>query len=238
MTELEKIERARMYMDKLSAGINPLDNTRIPDGDAARQVRLVRCFAYVSEVLGQVLENGGTTPVREADKPPFTLTREQRDAFVCSETPVSISEIARALNNLNGSRVTRRLTYQMITSWLLEAGILELAVQESGTEGKRPTAEGEALGITVEHRAGTRGMYAVVLYNAAAQRFILDNLDAILAFDQTRLEREGQPWSPEEEARLRELWGEKTPVRRIARNLRRSAGSVRAKMREMGLAGD
>lgn len=28
MTELEKIERAKMYMDKLANGINPIDGTR------------------------------------------------------------------------------------------------------------------------------------------------------------------------------------------------------------------
>lgn len=31
MTELEKIERAKMYMDKLANGINPIDGTMAPD---------------------------------------------------------------------------------------------------------------------------------------------------------------------------------------------------------------
>lgn len=30
MTELEKIERAKMYMDKLANGINPIDDTMTP----------------------------------------------------------------------------------------------------------------------------------------------------------------------------------------------------------------
>lgn len=33
MTELEKIERAKMYMDKLANGINPIDGTMAPDDD-------------------------------------------------------------------------------------------------------------------------------------------------------------------------------------------------------------
>ena len=33
MTELEKIERAKMYMDKLANGINPIDDTMVPDED-------------------------------------------------------------------------------------------------------------------------------------------------------------------------------------------------------------
>lgn len=40
MTELEKIKRAKMYMDKLANGINPLDDTVVPDEDIVNQVRL------------------------------------------------------------------------------------------------------------------------------------------------------------------------------------------------------
>lgn len=33
MTELETIQRAKMYMDKLANGINPIDDTRVPEDD-------------------------------------------------------------------------------------------------------------------------------------------------------------------------------------------------------------
>lgn len=38
MTELEKIERAKMYMDKLANGINPIDDTMAPDDDLMRTI--------------------------------------------------------------------------------------------------------------------------------------------------------------------------------------------------------
>ena len=50
MTELEKIKRAKMYMDKLANGINLLDDTVVPDEDIVNQVRLSRCFFFVSDV--------------------------------------------------------------------------------------------------------------------------------------------------------------------------------------------
>ena len=43
-------------------------------------------------------------------------------------------------------------------------------------------ASGETLGISVEDRAGQYGPYQVVLYDQGAQRFIVDNVDAIMAF--------------------------------------------------------
>ena len=52
----------------------------------------------------------------------------------------------------------------------------------TGGQRRRPTASGETLGISVEDRAGQYGPYQVVLYNQGAQRFIVDNVDAIMAF--------------------------------------------------------
>ena len=59
-----------------------------------------------------------------------------------------------------------------------------LRLEENSAVGqrRRPTASGETLGISVEDRVGQYGPYQVVLYNRDAQRFIVDNVDAIMAF--------------------------------------------------------
>lgn len=92
MTELEILERARMYIEKLANGINPLDDSKIPDSDLVNQVRLSRCFSYVSGVLQQVIENGGTalpTKEKKTKKSRFSLQYEKRSAFRISQTPHS-----------------------------------------------------------------------------------------------------------------------------------------------------
>lgn len=68
MTEIEKIERAKVYMEKLANGINPIDNTMAPDKDIINNVRLSRCFFFVSDVLRQVIENGGPKPAAGGKK--------------------------------------------------------------------------------------------------------------------------------------------------------------------------
>ena len=40
MTELEKMKRAKMYMEKLANGINPIDDSPVPDGDTVNNVRI------------------------------------------------------------------------------------------------------------------------------------------------------------------------------------------------------
>lgn len=65
MTELEKIAYARSFIDKLANGINPLDDTPVPESDIVNNIRLSRCFFYVSDILRQVIENGGTVPKKK-----------------------------------------------------------------------------------------------------------------------------------------------------------------------------
>lgn len=57
MTELAKMQRAKMYIDKLANGINPIDDTPAADSDIINNVRLSRCLFYASDVLRQVIDN-------------------------------------------------------------------------------------------------------------------------------------------------------------------------------------
>lgn len=53
MTELEAMQRAKMYLDKLAQGINPITNQEVPEDSTLNHIRLARCFFYVSDVLGR-----------------------------------------------------------------------------------------------------------------------------------------------------------------------------------------
>lgn len=184
MTELEKIERAKMYMEKLANGINPIDDKMAPDEDIINQVRLSRCFFFVADVLRQVVENGGihpSPPRKSLQKIPFELSHEARNAFVFSDSPISVSEIAKRINALTANEAMQRLPYGKITAWLTEAGFLHQTTLPSGSKTKRPTTEGSKIGISVEERTGAQGTYQVVLYDKNAQHFIIDHLDAIIA---------------------------------------------------------
>ena len=98
MTELEKIAYAKSFIDKLANGINPLDDTPIPEGDIANNVRLSRCFFYVSDILGQVCENGGIGKVEKTI--PFSITSRQLSNFEISPYSISGSEISKKLFSL------------------------------------------------------------------------------------------------------------------------------------------
>ena len=181
MTELEKIAQAKSFIDKLANGINPLDNTPIPDDDIANNVRLSRCFFYVSDILRQVYENGGVTKPKRAPKIPFAVTLEQLEKFEYSEEPIAVSEIAKRICAMANNENMEKVSYRQINQWLLNIGMLCLHDFGGKKPVKRPTEEGNQIGITVETRMGRYGEYQVVLYNEGAQRFILDNLEAVVA---------------------------------------------------------
>lgn len=235
MTELEKIERAKMYMDKLANGINPVDDSVAPDEDIINNVRLSRCFFFVSDVLRQVIENGGTKPVdRKQKKLPLSVPFEARSRFEYSERPITASEIAKRVNMLVDTENMKKLGYSGILTWLTEIGMMESATTAEGKHTKRPTEAGMDCGISVEERTGSNGPYQVVVYNSEAQHFIMDNLDAILAAENANAEMQGTPWTKEQDDCLAELCGKSAPISEIAVALRRSTSAVRGRMKKLG----
>ena len=48
MTELETMQRAKMYLDKLSRGIDPITGNEVPEDTVLNNVRICRCLHYVS----------------------------------------------------------------------------------------------------------------------------------------------------------------------------------------------
>lgn len=183
MTELEKIEYAKSFMDKLANGINPLDDTPIPEGDIVNHVRLSRCFFYVSDILRQVIENGGVTPppkTPRAGKQAFTITEEARAGLRTSDTPLTVSEIADYLNDTVDETAMKKITAASINSWLVDRGFLEVVERPDGKTRKLPTPDGRDLGIVTEERMGQYGPYTNVLFTAAAQTFVYDHVGAIV----------------------------------------------------------
>ena len=235
MTELETLERAKMYMEKLANGINPLDGSMLPDEDVVNNVRLSRCLFYVADVLRQVIDNGGVVSKRKPKKATFALTAEQRAAFEFSATPIPISELSKRINSLSANENMTTLGYTVIRDWLMSLGMLEEVLDSDGKKTKRPTPQGESIGIALDARTGNNGTYFVVVYSLAAQHFILDNLDTIMEFDIAKRENQGQPWSPEHDHCLLDLYQKGVPVKEIAITLKRNSGAVRARLKKLGV---
>ena len=180
MTELETMQRAKMYMDKLAQGIDPISNQDIPEDSTLNNVRLARCFFYVSDILGQVIANGGVI----GGKPKlqdFSITMEQLRSVQISPEPVRVTQLIEMISYAVGDPQMKKLRTTVITDWLLEKGFMEKQIGSDGKSIRVPTQNGLLIGLSVQARQGQYGEYQAVYYNPQAQQFVLDNLPAMLA---------------------------------------------------------
>ena len=236
MTELEKMQRAKMYIDKMANGINPIDAA---DSDMINNVRLSRCLFYVSDVLRQVIDNNGVIGKVKSSKKAFFLSADSINNFSFSETPIPVSEITKRLNDLADLEVCHKLKHSAITNWLISIGALEIRELADGRNTKRPTEQGKELGISSEKRTSMNGEYVVVVYSRDAQQFILDNIEAIVAnisnVSTKKADNQGQAWTAAHEECLVNLFNKNVPVSEIAETLMRTETGIRAKLKKMGL---
>lgn len=238
MTELEIMQHAKDYLDKLARGIDPLTDLEVSELDVVRKARISRCLTYVSDVLRRVIENGGiqVRPVKNSEKAPFALPLAARARYPFGDWPATVSVIAQRLNELTDQNTMQRLKSTSITWFLLQAGLLFEEIGPSGNKNKRPTEAGRKLGISTAERTGQNGTYTAVVYDQKAQRFILDNLDAIIARNAEPLhENQGKPWTPEEDAYLRQAVQAGVGVKEMSDTLKRSRAGVRARLEKLGL---
>ena len=236
MTELEIMRHAKTYLDKLANGIDPLTDRAAPENDLINQVRISRCLLYVSDVLRQVIENGGIKPVKNRKKAPFMLPVEERTRYPFGDWPTTVSVIARRLSELVDLNAMQSLKATSITAFLMQSGLLFEEESPSGKKNKRPTEAGRSLGMATDQRTGPNGDYTVVVYNREAQQFILDNLDAIIDINATPLhENQSKPWTAEEDAFLQKAVQAGADVKEMSAELKRTRGSIRARLEKLGV---
>lgn len=187
MTECEKIAYAKSFIDKLANGINPLDDAPIPDDDIANNVRLSRCFFYVSSILQREMdrERKKLSKDKKATRLPFSITPEQLEGFEYSPVPISVSAMAQKINwlvreDIEEMRI-KKLSYKNINYWLLNIGMIEWREWGNGKKRRFPTPEGEEIGLVLQIWENYGRQTPVVYLSEAAQRFIIDNIDAVIA---------------------------------------------------------
>ena len=165
MTELKIMQHAKGYLDKLAKGINPLTEQEVPKNDVINNVRISRCLFYVSDVLRQVIENGGMigAPAKKSAPAPYDLSFEERSHYAFGEWPLTVSQIVQRLNDLVDLETMQKLKTTSITKFLLQFGLLFEEERPDGKKNKRPTEAGWKLGISTQQRTGQNGDYTAVV---------------------------------------------------------------------------
>jgi len=188
MAEIEKLRHAKNYMDKLAEGIDPISGAALPNDTLLNNISLSRCFYFVSDILGQVIENGGLIAGKARNSallPPFALPDDLREKIEITSSPTMIKSFTDRINGFVDESAMQKLKVTALTTWLVNNGFLcEEIVNEK--KRKKPTKAGEELGIYSEARDGQYGGYLAVLYKESAQRYLISNLDQIIEISKGR----------------------------------------------------
>ena len=180
MTELETMQRAKMYLDKLAQGIDPITDQEVPEDAVLNNVRLARCFFYVSDVLGQVIANGGVIGQRVKTLD-FGITLEQLAQVQVQDYPVRITEFTEALYQTVQNPEMKKPNVKKITDWLLAQGLMTQITGPDGKTHRIPTEQGLRMGMSTRVRQTRDGEYQAVYYDKTMQRYLLDNLMTVFA---------------------------------------------------------
>lgn len=185
MTDLEVMKRAKMYIDSLANGIDPLSGATLRDDDIVNNVRISRCLFYVSAVLQKVIDNGGAVQkkkLKRTERTEFSLTDEQISRLEPDSSSLSSAKITAAINAQVDASTMKKLKVTTLNDWLEYAGMLSTVTSENGRTRRIPTPQGELMGLSEKVFSDDKGVHKYVTYNRNAQRFIYDNIDAIIEF--------------------------------------------------------
>lgn len=241
MADLEKIAYAKIFIDKMANGINPIDDSQIPENDLINNVRISRCLFFVSSVLGDIGDNGGIQKPKKKRKDLFKLSEDSISNFPLSDTPLPVSQISAYFNEHIDVETMKKFPVTAITNWLLQHGYLTELEKGNGRHYKMPTEKGVQIGITTEQRFGQNGSYIAILYGIEAQKLILENLlNIIESFNEQKqqdkeYQNQGQLWSKEEEGMLVSMFKDGLTVAEMSKTLQRTPTGIRARLKYLGL---
>ncbi len=209
-TELDTMKHAKEYIDKLANGIDPFTDKPVPDDDIVNNVKLSRCFFYISGILEKVIENGGEVTsektvevIKPQKRGAVVITDEVRARFKCFINEVSLSTFTDMINKHLDSDVSVKLKSTAIADWLTVIGMIDCEELPSGKLKRVPTENGISEGIRLNEYFTDGGFlrYAIML-SPAAQQFVLDNIDAIAEMNGLpREKRERKPFIVTDEMR-------------------------------------
>lgn len=179
MNEIDKLKRAKLYIDKLSNGVDPNSGMRVHEGDIVRDSRVIACFEYISRVLERKIESfeHSEKPAKKPKRVQTFITDEQFSKLKLNYGECKVSDIANEINRIIELNGSKKMQAAWINDWLESIGMLS----RNADSQRFASSEGGDIGITSHLKTSQRGTeYYLNLYSVQAQSFIYDNLKAII----------------------------------------------------------
>lgn len=201
--KIKKMYRAKMYMDDMRQGIDPVSKLPVPEDSVIRQEKVVNCFTFLSELLDELIsefEPKTDAPVpdefetpeeniaeeAEATLKPFRMSIDQVSNVTITKKPVTVSTFIRNINKVLDRKTTKPIRAKDINGWLAAKGFIEERVVQVIKEDKDYliTEQASSVGLLLESKPINNGQADkhFIKFSGAGQQFILDNIDDIAEY--------------------------------------------------------
>ena len=235
MTDTERKKFAEQYLLKLSEGINPLNNTKLPLCDIVCNPHIANCLKFSAGIIADAVKAEEKERLKLFKKADFQISEKKLRELSFSKVPLSVTEFTRNINQLIDTDRMKKFSYSCITGYLIANGFMEIISLPDNKTRKLPTNAGRELGIFTAERMGKTGPYTAVLYNENAQRFIIDNFDAVLAYGRELKKEKAEEtkfrWTDEDDLALQKMMRSGEATSKIAEFLNCSEKEIHSRIK-------
>ncbi|MFI3229110.1 MAG: hypothetical protein R3Y23_02965 [Bacillota bacterium] len=172
MEDLELLKRAKMYINKLANGINPLDDSEVLDDSLLNEAKIIRCFFYIENKLGELIDGDKEPKSRKKKnrKLVWSVTDEDIKNFHYYAYPVSLSVILRQLFAMREDM--GKCSYKRAAQ-ILQDNCIFTENTVTPTPKFMATEDAKDLGIYNVEGTNERGHFLMVKFNQEGQQLVL-----------------------------------------------------------------
>ncbi len=174
--EIKRLQHAKMYIDYLANGVDPVSNTDA-DANTLQNEQIIACFRYVSNILARNIYEAENSTKRS--NAVFFITEEQCAKLNVYPYNCKVSELANEINRVTVNNGTKKMSATWINNWLESEGYL----CKSDLRSRIATDKGKQLGITSEYRKrDNENEYYINFFTEQAQKFIYEHISKIITY--------------------------------------------------------
>lgn len=179
--DIEKIKKARIVLDKMANGINPIDGSKIEQESFLDDPRIIRCLFYVNEILQMVIDGSLADKNLDRKKLPFVITEEEKQQVEFPEGSIGVNAFSQCINKVINPHRSKKLSGMELNRQLKKMGILAEEVDEQGKKKTILPPESMKYGIHTELVNYNGNEYEKVVFNSKGVHFLLENLEKIMS---------------------------------------------------------
>jgi len=179
--DMEKVRKARLVLDKMANGINPVDGTKISEESFLNDPRIIRCLFFVNEILQKTIDGDLQDKDIDRKKLPFVITDEEKSRVEFPEEEIGVNSFAQCINKVLNPNVSKKLTGLELNRQLKKIGILGEVENEQGKKKTIVPGESGKYGIRTLLVNYNGAEYEKVVFNNKAVNYLLENLEKIMS---------------------------------------------------------